>query len=167
LARAEISDQEDRGSCRKLARDCHGQAPGLFRLSAFGESRQTASEIEVKLNSFATSAGATREAPSSPRMRVALPIFTAFWSKCNGPSLNRKFITGSVILPFSMRNKPSRVSPVYCWVCGFHEANVPEVGDQQAALHGLDQVLDCRIAPRPSQASIRWKWAGDWSSPPQ
>ncbi len=48
----------------------------------------TASEIDVKLNSPATNAGATMVAPSKPRIRTAFPSFTVFFSRFNGPSLN-------------------------------------------------------------------------------
>ena len=50
----------------------------------------TASEIDVKLNSPATKAGATMVAPSKPRIRTAFPSFTVFFSRFNGPSLNLK-----------------------------------------------------------------------------
>ena len=49
---------------------------------------------------------------------VARVIASTFLSIVIGDSLKRKFVTGRVILPFSIRNTPSRVRPVTRIVCG-------------------------------------------------
>jgi hypothetical protein len=50
--------------------------------------------------------------------RIARPIASRFLSMTIGLSLKRKFFTGWLILPFSIRNVPSRVRPVYRIVRG-------------------------------------------------
>ncbi len=55
--------------------------------------------------------------PSRPLTRTACPTILVFFSSRTGLSMNRKFMTGRVIFPFSIRNTPSRVNPVCCNVC--------------------------------------------------
>ena len=55
--------------------------------------------------------------PSSPRTRAVWPTIFVFFNSRTGLSLKRKFMIGVVILPFSIRNRPSRVRPVFCSVC--------------------------------------------------
>ena len=50
--------------------------------------------------------------------RIGRPIASRLLSMTIGLSLNRKFFTGWLMRPFSMRNVPSRVSPVYRIVLG-------------------------------------------------
>jgi len=73
----------------------------------------TASDRLVKLKSFALIAGiTTAPPPSEPAMRTAGLRASRFDSRNSGDSLNRKFLIAFETLPFSMRNVPSRVSPV-------------------------------------------------------
>ena len=58
--------------------------------------------------SVAFSEGITRPAPTGS----ARPISSILFSMNNGLSFHRKFFTAAVILPFSIRNVPSRVRPV-------------------------------------------------------
>src|SRR5215218_7166057 len=80
---------------------------------------QTASESDVKLKSFTLIGGTTTAPPASvPARRTAGPIASRLFSMKSGESLNRKFLTAFEIFPFSIRNVPSRVSPVYMIVRG-------------------------------------------------
>src|ERR1035438_4723586 len=78
----------------------------------------TASDTLVNEKSFTTIAGAIMPCPSPPRTRTGVPIATVFFSISTGLWLKRKFITGAVTLPCSIRKTPSRVSPVICIDCG-------------------------------------------------
>jgi len=71
-----------------------------------------------KLKSVATSGGEIDEPASAPCVGTGRPSIFVFCRTRTGLSFQRKFITGSVTLPFSTRNTPSRVSPVTCSVCG-------------------------------------------------
>src|SRR5687767_2692321 len=55
---------------------------------------------------------------SVPAIRTAGLIASRLLSRNNGDSLNRKFLIAFETFPFSMRNVPSRVSPVYRIVRG-------------------------------------------------
>src|SRR5688572_8857877 len=75
----------------------------------------TASDWDVKLNSFSFNAGSNEPPPPSELpTRSGFPIASTF----PGASilavdwLNRKFFNGYAILPFSIHQTPSRVSPV-------------------------------------------------------
>src|SRR4051812_45569396 len=79
----------------------------------------TASDSEVKLNSFTLIGGTTTAPPASvPARRTAGPIASRLLSMNSGESLKRKFLIAFEIFPFSMRNVPSRVRPVYRIVRG-------------------------------------------------
>ena len=80
---------------------------------------QTASETLVKLKSVVIRAGAMFEPVSSFVTRIGCVNFVVRCSTSAGLSFHRKFVTGSVTLPFSMRKTPSRVSPVNCQVLGW------------------------------------------------
>src|SRR6476661_145677 len=73
----------------------------------------TASERLVKLKSFTLMVGITISPPCSvPASRTDGPSISRLFSMNNGDSLKRKLRTAFVTLPFSIRNVPSRVSPV-------------------------------------------------------
>ena len=68
-------------------------------------------------------AGQTTENPTPPTpspltVRSAGVIASRLFSANTGLSFQRMFFTGRVTLPFSIRNSPSRVSPVTSSVCG-------------------------------------------------
>ena len=77
-------------------------------------AEQTASEIDARLNSCVRSAG-TRTLFSASTAGDSASHRASIWI---GDSLNRKLFTGRAIAPFSIRNTPSRVSPVTRIVCG-------------------------------------------------
>src|SRR6516162_3420147 len=85
---------------------------------ALGKSRPryTASLMDWKLKSRVLIGGTTMAAPMSPDSdaltRIARPIASRFLSMAIGLSLKRKFLTGWLILPFSIKKVPSRVRPV-------------------------------------------------------
>ena len=58
-----------------------------------------------------------------------------------GLSFQRMFFTGRVTLPFSIRNSPSRVSPVNRSDLRIERTDVPEARDQHAALGAGDQLV--------------------------
>ena len=63
--------------------------------------------------------GVPTELLSPAQTRVGRPIISTFFSKSASDWLKRKFVTGRLILPFSIRNIPSRVSPVWTSKRGF------------------------------------------------
>ena len=69
-----------------------------------------------KLEARVLIGGTTMAAPMSPDSdaltRIARPIASRLLSMTIGLSLKRKFFTGLLILPFSIRKVPSRVRPV-------------------------------------------------------
>src|SRR6185436_788327 len=92
-----------------------GQHPAHHRAvrSAGRVYHYTASEMLVKLKSRALMAGITMSPPPSvPASRCVGPMASMLLSMKRGDSLKRKFRTAFLILPFSMRSTPSRVSPV-------------------------------------------------------
>src|SRR5262249_32574583 len=88
-------------------------APGAWHLN------QTASDKLVKLKSLTFSTGITTSPPASvPATRAVVPMPSRLFNMNNGDSLKRRFFTDFVISPFSIRNVPSRVRPVYNTVRG-------------------------------------------------
>src|SRR5262249_17235916 len=79
----------------------------------------TASEILAKVKSSATNGGAIIPPKSLLATRAGVPKAIVFCNKRTGLSLKRKLTTGEVTLPFSIRNRPSRVSPVHSTLLGF------------------------------------------------
>src|SRR5262245_28557133 len=77
---------------------------------------QMASLTLARLKSLTFSAGTTMGVPAEPlspaATRAGVPIISTFASRSANDWLNRKFVTGLAILPFSIRNVPSRVRPV-------------------------------------------------------
>src|SRR5258708_35007033 len=80
---------------------------------------QTAADTLAMWNSFARIAG-TRTVVSPPvgTRNVSFVQICALARTRAGDSLNRKLLTGPLILPFSTRNTPSRVKPVIVRLCG-------------------------------------------------
>jgi glycine/D-amino acid oxidase-like deaminating enzyme len=90
----------------------------FFALARFAKQagravRQTASDLLVKVNSRDLIAGTTIRPAGT-----AAVIPSTFASITRGLSLKRRLVAGWVIFPFSIRNRPSRVRPVSCKVCG-------------------------------------------------
>src|ERR1035438_3655816 len=88
------------------------------RKRAHSTGAYTASLMLARLKSSTTSGGTMDEPASAPCARDGRPSILVFCSTRTGLSFHRKLVTGSVILPFSTRNTPSRVRPVTCSVCG-------------------------------------------------
>jgi hypothetical protein len=69
-------------------------------------------EVEVARLIGGTTMAAPTSLDSDALTRIARPIASRLLSMTIGLSLKRKFLTGWLILPFSIRNVPSRVRPV-------------------------------------------------------
>ena len=61
--------------------------------------------------------------------------------------MKRKLTTGFVIAPSSMRNKPSRVSPVNCAVCGLTVRMYQKRVTKQPSFGGFDQIFSGKLLP--------------------
>src|SRR5688500_5523348 len=77
---------------------------GIFAVRTY----HTASDSDVKFQSRTRRLGTTRPASTLS----ARPSSSILFSMNSGLSFQRKFLSGRVILPFSIRKVPSRVSPV-------------------------------------------------------
>ena len=71
----------------------------------------------------------------------ARPMSSSRFSISSGLSFQRKFFSARVILPFSIRNVPSRVRPGVQHRARVERADVEEVRDEDAALAAGDQLL--------------------------
>src|SRR5262249_5895194 len=108
---------------RESGRRGDGDAEGLERVASCAAhgAAYTASESDANVKSVTFSVGKYRLEPrpcSLVMTRRLGPMASMLRSIFTGVSFQRKFFTGLVIFPFSMRKSPSRVRPVKRQVCG-------------------------------------------------
>ena len=85
---------------------------GVFFMVRFVGGDEPAERKLVRLKSCAWSGGTTTAPPASvPASRTGRPTASTLFSMTSGESLNLKFLTALLILPFSLRQIPSRVRP--------------------------------------------------------
>ena len=121
----------------------------LDRATAPARVDQTASERLVKLISRTSIAGIMTVSPySAPAIRSAARSILRSLSKYDGDSWKRLSRIARVILPSSIRKKPSRVNPEHKNGVWIDFAQMQDSGDQAAPLSAHDHLIHRRSSTR-------------------